>query len=61
MISSVEVSNETEARLELERVREFAQAVLAREGDRGGLALAFVEEPDDGRTERALPVSGGTH
>ena len=45
MIPSVEVGNETEARLDLERVREFAQAVLAREGDAGGLALAFVEEP----------------
>jgi probable rRNA maturation factor len=45
VISSVEVSNETDARLELERVREFAQAVLAGEGDVRGLALAFVEEP----------------
>ena len=45
MTPSVEVGNETGARLDLERVREFAQAVLAREGDAGGLAVAFVEEP----------------
>ena len=45
MSPSVEVSNETEARLDLDRIREFAQAVLAREGDAGGLALAFVDEP----------------
>jgi len=42
---AVEVGNETGSRLDLEKVREFAQAVLAREGDVGGLALAFVEEP----------------
>ena len=45
MIPSVEVGNESGARLDLERVREFAQGVLAHEGGAGGLALAFVEEP----------------
>jgi probable rRNA maturation factor len=45
VIRSVDVSDETGSRLDLEWVREFAQAVLALEGDAGGLAVAFVEEP----------------
>jgi probable rRNA maturation factor len=45
VIPSVDVSNQTGSSLDLDRVRDLAQAVLALEGDERGLAVAFVEEP----------------
>jgi probable rRNA maturation factor len=41
----VQVNNETGLALRLEGVRDFATAVLAREGGDGELTVAFVEEP----------------
>jgi probable rRNA maturation factor len=41
----VEVTNETGLALRPDGVREFAMAVLAREGGEGELAVAFVDEP----------------